>query len=673
MDKNWHTHTVSLAGDELDHQHREWLLTNGTGAYAMGTLPGINARRYHGLFVPTTHPPVGRIVAVNQMFENMMLTSITGTRSVQFTSCNFQQADGSWTPNPDGHAMLRRFDRGLTVSWVYMFNHIQFIRELELHHNAQAATLRYTVAGLAPDESAKLNLHPMMTMRDFHALCSEVDAFDVQAHAGSAVVTRDGNSLHMSCEGSTFTTKCEWWYGIGYPMDAERGQGCKEDYFLPGHFTVDVEPGKVNTFEVKLSLGAFPQISSDRAKHLKPMRKAIKDAVGEDAAMLAMAADDFVVDRTVGSRTLKTILAGYPWFADWGRDTFIALPGLMLCTGRFDAARDTLAAFASVIKDGLVPNRFDDYSSDESAAHYNSVDAALWYIQASHAYMDATEDKDSWNDWLCDAVKRIIEGYIKGAGSDVRMAGDGMIYAGNERTQLTWMDAKCNDVIFTPRQGKAVEINALWYCGLAQTAERLKNTDKQASAHYTKLTQRIKRAYVKTFWDEDRDALRDHVWLTDAGNEEHADRAVRPNQIFAASLPYSPLPQIRQKKVLSQVKEKLLTRYGLRTLPEADPHYHAQYTGEQFHRDKAYHQGTIWPWLMGPYAEAVLRVGKFSDESRAEAMEAVMPLLNFMKDKGIGQLHEIHEAQSPHRPVGCMAQAWSVAELLRVLCLINRE
>jgi predicted glycogen debranching enzyme len=673
MDKNWHTHNVSLAGDELDHLHREWLLTNGTGAYAMGTLPAINARRYHGLFVPTTHPPVGRIVAVNQIFENLMLTSQVGTRSVVFSSCNFQQEDGSFIPNPEGHTMLRRFDRGLTVSWVYMFDHIQLIRELELHQNVQAATLRYTVAGLAPDESAKLNLHPMMTMRDFHALCEKVDAFDVQGHADSAIVSRDGNSIQFSCDGSTFTTKCEWWYGIGYPMDAERGQGCREDYFLPGHFTVNVEAGKVNTFELKMSLGMFPELNADRGKHLKPMSKKLKETVGKDAPLLAMAADDFVVDRTVGDRTLKTILAGYPWFADWGRDTFIALPGLLLCTGRYDAARDTLAAFASVIKDGLVPNRFDDYSSDESSAHYNSVDAALWFIQAAHAYMDATEDNDSWNDWLCDAVKRIIEGYIKGAGSDVRMAGDGMIYAGNERTQLTWMDAKCNDVIFTPRQGKAVEINALWYCGLAQTAERLKNTDKQAANHYTKLTQRIKRAYVKTFWDEDRDALRDHVWLTDAGNEEHADRAVRPNQIFAVSLPYSPLPQVRQKKVLAEVRDKLLTRYGLRTLPETDPHYHPQYTGEQFHRDKAYHQGTIWPWLMGPYAEGVLRVGKFSDEAKAEAMQAISPLLNFLKEKGIGQLHEIHEAQPPHRPVGCMAQAWSVAELVRVMTMIGQK
>lgn len=672
MEKSWHTHTVSLAGDELDHSNREWLLTNGTGAYSMGTLPGINARRYHGLFVPTIAPPVGRIVAVHQVFENLMLTSITGTRSIQFTSCNFHQADGSWKANPDGHAMLRRFDRGLTVSWVYMFKHIQLIREIELHHNVQAATIRYTVAGLAPDESAKLNLHPMITMRDFHAICKKTDAFEIQAHAGSAVISRDGNALHISCDESTFTQKPEWWYDIGYELDAERGQECQEDYFLPGHFTVDVKAGEVNTFEMKVSLGAFPEIKSKREKHLKPMKKKLKAAVGNDAALLAMATDDFVVDRTVGKRTLKTILAGYPWFADWGRDTFIALPGLLLCTGRYDAARDTLAAFASVIKDGLVPNRFDDYSSDESSAHYNSVDAALWFIQAAHAYMDATEDMASWNDWLCDAIKRIIEGYIKGAGSDVRMAGDGMIYAGNENTQLTWMDAKCNGEIFTPRQGKAVEINALWYCGLAQTAERLKHTDKHAASHYTKLTQRIKRAYVKTFWDDERDALRDHVWLTDEGNEEHADRSIRPNQIFAVSLPYSPLPQIRQKKVLAEVRDHLLTRYGLRTLPEHDPHYHAQYTGEQFFRDKAYHQGTIWPWLIGPYAEAILRVGRFSDESKAEATGVILPLLNFMKEKGIGQLYEVHEAQSPHRPVGCMAQAWSVAELTRVMCMIGK-
>ncbi len=679
MNEQWHTHTVNLADDELEHLGREWLLTNGTGAYAMGTLPAINTRRYHGLFVAAVQPPVGRMVALNQMFEQLVLTSPAGTQTIEWSSCHFQQDDGQLIQAPQGNLLLRRFDRGLTIRWVYVFKHIQFIRELILHQNEQAATVQYQVSGLMADESAVLRVQPMLTLRDFHSLYQRADDFGIDAGVDQIQIDRHGvdfPGVQIKCLGSTFAYDPDWWFGVSYPADAERGQDHKEDYFLPGYFETAINPGQSAMVEVQVQVRVKEDQSPrpvERATHLQPMCDALEKFAGDDAELLAIAADDFVVKRTVGDRTLSTILAGYPWFADWGRDTFIALPGLLLCTGRHDEARDTLAAFASVIRHGLVPNRFDDYDKNADAAHYNSVDASLWFVRAAHAYMDATGDQDAWRDWLEAAVRQIIEGYIRGAGHDVRMAGDGMIYAGNDRTQLTWMDAKCDDVVFTPRQGKAVEINALWYCALAQTAERLKDSDKQAANHFTKLTQRIKRAFVKTFWDDERRCLRDHVWQTDDGDQEHADRAIRPNQIFTVSLPFSPLPQTKQRHVLKTVKDQLLTDYGLRTLPESDPHYHPFYSGNGFDRDKAYHQGTVWPWLIGPYAEGVLRAGKFSEESKTEALGVMMPLLNEMRDRGLGQLHEIHEAAYPHRAVGCMAQAWSVAEVIRVLDLIHSK
>ena len=362
-------------------------------------------------------------------------------------------------------------------------------------------------------------------------------------------------------------------------------------------------------------------------------------------------------------------MAGYPWFADWGRDTFISLPGLLLCTGRFDEARSTLKAYAQSLHNGLVPNRFDDY--DSKAAHYNAVDASLWFVHAAMEYYLTSGDQDAWDGWLCGAVMQVIDAYLRGTDHDIRMAGDGLISAGNPRTQLTWMDAARDGVVFTPRFGKPVEVNALWYHALVGMSELLADTDRSTSVHYVKLSKRVKRAFLKNFWDNKQGYLYDHIWADDQG-QETTDQTVRPNQIFAVSLPHSPLPRTKQQKVVKAVTQSLLTPLGLRTLPQDDPNYHGRYTGPMFDRDSAYHRGTVWPWLIGPYAEAVLRAGRFSDKSKKDALAAVEPLCQCLMSDGLGQLHEIHDGDPPHRPVGCMAQAWSVAELLRVLWLIEQ-
>jgi len=395
---------------------------------------------------------------------------------------------------------------------------------------------------------------------------------------------------------------------------------------------------------------------------------ALSVAPGALHRALAIASDDFVVDRTVKGRSLSTILAGYPWFADWGRDTFIALPGLLIETGRFEEARGTLQVFAESIKDGLVPNRFDDY--DDNAAHYNTVDASLWFVHAALRYVEVSGDRDSWNGWLSAACLNIMDSYIKGTGFDIRMAGDGLITAGNRSTQLTWMDAATGGVVFTPRHGKAVEINALWYAALTGLSTALKTDNKRIADHYDKLAARVKRSFAKTFWNEQLGCLADCVW-TDEQGVDHRDDSIRPNQIFAVSLPDSPIPQTLQKQVLAAVKEKLLTPKGLRTLPQNHSAYHGRYTGNQFIRDEAYHQGTVWAWLIGPYVEGVLRAGRFSDAAKREAMDALKPLLDEMMNEGLGQLHEIYEAESPHRAVGAVAQAWSVSEVLRVWRMIE--
>ncbi|MEX2386927.1 MAG: amylo-alpha-1,6-glucosidase, partial [Phycisphaeraceae bacterium] len=463
-----------------------------------------------------------------------------------------------------------------------------------------------------------------------------------------------------------------------------------------------------------------------RAKHLAPMRERVsgfgirgsgsasvkKKAKGraKDAGpaqlenrnpkletLLAIAADDFVVDRTIGDEKLSTIIAGYPWFGDWGRDTFIALPGLLLDTGRHDEARAVLRAFARSIRDGLVPNRFDDY--DASAAHYNTVDASLWFISSALKYIDVTDDDHAWHDWLAEACLDIVHHYQQGTAGEVTLPNgrtrpmigmdrDGLIVAGTPGTQLTWMDAACGDVVFTPRPGKCVEINALWHHALLDLADALerrpmKHASKRARPDdLRKLAATVQRSFNSLFWNGEAKCLFDHVYDGDA--EPSVDASIRPNQAFAVAVAHSPLPVTKQRQVLKAIRDHLLTPVGLRTLPPDHPAYHGRYTGDQFHRDEAYHQGTIWPWLIGVYAEGLLRVGKFSDKARAEALQTIAPLLDHLQGStpvpfrgGIGQLAEIYEAdadkQGQHRPVGCPAQAWSVAEALRICRLVSTK
>ena len=677
MENQWVTHHLDAGDGGLDKS--EWLLTNGTGGYAMGTAAGVNTRRYHGLLVVAARPPVGRVVALNQMLERLTPDRTGKAEGLELTSCLFREAD-ELVHTPAGHESLVHFSKGLHVEWVYRQDGVSFTRRLVLHWKEQAATLHYTVEGLS--HPGMLSLWPMLTLRDFHSLMHQDDAerFHIEEQgpqASQVKISRGDMTVAMACDRGRFVAGQDWWHNVHYPIDARRGQEDREDYYLPGRFDVPLEgsdgPQSV-TVTVAMDTPVRPcQTAAARADHLGPMLESIcRDSDDHDGTkrMLVMAADDFVVDRRDGKKNLSTILAGYPWFADWGRDTFIALPGLMLATGRFSEAQETLRSFSEAIQDGLVPNRFDDYN--DKAAHYNTVDASLWFIHAAIEYVNESGDRDSWDAWLAGSVTQIIKAYIKGTRHGIALAGDGLITAGSAQTQLTWMDAAHEGEVFTPRFGKAVEINALWYHVLLATAQLIADKDSHTANHYNKLAARAKRAFSKVFWDENAGYLRDHVWTDREGNE-HVDLTCRPNQIFAVSLAHSPLARNRQRQVINTIQSCLLTPYGLRTLPQSDENYHGQYAGAPRDRDRAYHQGTVWPWLIGPYAEAILRAGRFEPKAREQAMAAIEPLLQFMGERGIGQLHEIHEGDPPHRPVGCIAQAWSVAQVLRVLQLIEKK
>ena len=697
MDLALPTHRVEAA---LGHDvllRREWLLTNGTGAYSMGTALGCNTRRYHGLLVAATRPPVGRVLALNQVLDELSLhTPGDGPDlGLQLASALFP-VDGGLDHHPSGNEALSHFERGVAAAWTYTGHGLTVTRELVLHHHANAITLRYTLAGeTLAQHDATFRLAPMLTLRDFHGLTHRDDhpsfEMSVEPHGQTATFKRGPLSLTMHGPATAaFEAAPDWWYDLAYPLDTRRGQADREDAFVPGRFVVSLRKGlERHTLEFTAALGtspAAPQHPHDRVKHLRPML----DRLPGDArqrTIFALAADDFVVARTVGKQKLSTILAGYPWFADWGRDTFIALPGLLLCTGRHDEAGRVLRAFAESLRDGLVPNRFNDYEAD--AAEYNTVDASLWFVHAGLAYLDAaptpgsskvkTGVKRDGHAWLTRAMRTVVDAYAAGTTADshhgepiaIRMDEDGLITAGHGQSQLTWMDAAVGDTVFTPRPGKCVEINTLWHSALVGLANHLEPTDPGSADRYRALAARVAAAFVATFTRPDQPGLIDHV------TPEHApDPAVRPNQIFAASLERSPLPDRLKPGVVDVVRDLLLTPGGLRTLPPDDPDYHPTYGGPQADRDGAYHRGTVWPWLIGPYAEAVLRAGNFSKASRADARAALAPLLDHLESAGLGQLPELFDADVTAdtlaaKSKGTPAQAWSVAEVLRVLMLIE--
>jgi predicted glycogen debranching enzyme len=384
----------------------------------------------------------------------------------------------------------------------------------------------------------------------------------------------------------------------------------------------------------------------------------------EKLKILCIAADQFISKRRINHNYGTTIVAGYPWFGDWGRDAFIALPGLLLSTGRFDEARSVLSTFAAAADGGMIPNCFDDRNG---AAHFNSVDASLWFINAAFQYLSATGDAKTFMQELMPIIRWIIDSYNKGTRFGIHADTDGLITAGTSQTQLTWMDANDGNVAFTPRYGKAVEVSALWYNSLCWLAEFYARRDIENAKHYQSMVDKVGDSFCKLFWDPTRNYLNDCI-----APDGSVDSAIRPNQIFAVSLPFSPLPAEQQKAVVDAVEKHLLTPYGLRTLNTADSCYKGQYTGPQQQRDAAYHQGTVWPYLIGPFVESYLKVYGTSRKTKKKAAEFIQPLLKHLTDDGcLGSISEIFDGDPPHKPRGCIAQAWSVAELIRAYRLVN--
>ncbi len=674
---------------------QEWLLTNGLGGFAMGTAAGVATRRYHALLIGATTPPVGRIAALNAVSERVEV----GGGRYDFSTFEFNSR-AQPVSHPDGASRLVRFEVDESARWVYSAGGLEFTRELVLFAGINAAGLRYGVkrTGAAAKGEARLTIRPLVSLRDFHELIrrGRADNFGVQASAPGVTIVREEHRLHLESRGEramAFVHEEQWWYDFFYGEDAQRGQECVEDLFSPGHFEVVLNPGQDSvSLEIAAWMGAEKptrdveaESSAQRARGEAIAAAAVPAGAGAKERQLigtlARSADAFVVAKQDRVGVLKGVstIAGYPWFSDWGRDTFISLPGLLLVTGRFDEARRELESFARARRNGIIPNVFRDQTGEPE---FNTVDASLWFVHAACRWLEATGDRAGFDSLLLDACVDVVQAYRRGTDFNIAMDPmDKLITAGTNATQLTWMDARRDGVTFTPRHGKAVEINALWYNALRSLAAAVPVNKGTLAADLHDLASAVGRSFTGKFWDAGRGCLHDCLTPTDSAGWV-PDSSVRPNQIFAVSLPHSPLSAAQQRAVVECVRSRLLTPMGVRTLDPADPRYRGRYRGSLFERDGAYHQGTAWPWLLGPVAEAVLRVGGFSAAAKQDAMKILEPIVTQLRHGAAaacagtcaGQIAEVYDGDgtdnSPQQAGGCPAQAWSVAEALRVMKMI---
>ncbi|MEZ6244087.1 MAG: amylo-alpha-1,6-glucosidase [Phycisphaerales bacterium] len=667
----------------------EWLLTNGLGGFAMGSVLGTPTRRYHGLLIAAARPPVERVVALSAVHETIVLDpGGMGERRVYLTPFHFADAGkrAIWSPDVVG------FERGSGCVWSYRIDAgggqtLRVRKRVQLIHGRQAVVVRYEVEGAA----CRIALRPLVALRGFHDLI-ETGTFDKRFELGEHERGMDGGAgglrLSLSCEGARLDPTQERWRGFEYAWEIRRGLEAVEDLLVPGLVRAACDGRSATRVELQASVdgGGPASIEEDREARKSRSRRLVAGSLagagieGDDArarpiARLTVAGDEFVVRRNGG----VSVIAGYPWFADWGRDAMICLPGLFLAPGRLDEALGTLRTFAKARRNGLIPNRFDDH---DAPAHYNTVDASLWFVHAAREYLDAGGDREAFVRELRPACVEIVEAYLSGTGFKIGVdPADGLVFAGDETTQLTWMDAQRAGVTFTPRHGKACEINALWHNALRTLAPTLAGDEPDLAARYAAMAERVAASYRRAFLGGPGGGLIDHLAPTGGGGWTPRG-GIRPNQLFAVSLPHSPLTPEERRRVVDVVGRELVTPLGVRTLSRAgDEHgaasYRGRYEGTLFERDAAYHNGTAWAWLLPVYAEAVARAGEFSAKACAEARGVLAPLVAWLeRGWAPGQLPEIFdgddEAGRPQRPDGCPAQAWSVAETLRVWTMASR-
>ena len=644
----------------------EWLCTNGLGSFASGTVSGVNTRKYHGYPTVAARPPVERYVMLAHVEDRLWI----GDRSYALSANEFPDVI-----DPSGYENIVDFAYQNGPIWHYRCGDALIEKSLVLAHGQDTVSIRYKL--LEPStqrEPPRLHVQPMLAGRHFHATTTAGNRPQWQLADRSSA--RDSLMLStpqcpvrlfISHNADRFSDGPCWWYNFTLRAESARGYPDRDDLWTPGALEFTLTPGRSVGLTCSTRPVAFTEqdaIFANAAKRAESLVIKINDTSepAQLAQRLSVAADQFVVSRA-GEKNASgkmSVIAGYPWFEDWGRDTFISLTGLSLVTGRFDVAKSILVTFADHIRDGLAPNRFPDESDHPD---YNTVDASLWFIHAAYQYWRYSGDHALLRDYLYAPLNQIIDCYRAGTRYGIRMDSDGLIRAGEPGVQLTWMDAKIGNDVVTPRYGKPVEINALWFNAL-----KIMETVAQLAVHSARanelaaLAVKVQAAFGARFWNPAAGCLFDVI--TDDG---YGDASIRPNQIISLGLPFGMLDGSKSKCIINVVQQKLLTPMGLRTLAPGSPGYQGRYTGDQNARDHAYHQGTAWPWLIGPFVSGYIKTLGNTPQSRAEAWGFLKPFAAHLAQAGLGSISEIADGDSPHTPRGCFAQAWSVAEVLRPL------
>ena len=665
----------------------EWLCTNGLGGYASGTIAGANARKYHGYLVVAAHPPVQRYVVLSRVEDRLIVgggaeaapmavgggqPAVTGGGVYDLSTDEFADII-----HPQGYKNLISFEMGHEGGgpvWRFQVGDAVIEKSITLVHGQDTVIVRYELISRKGGAPVKLQLQPMLAGRDFHATIQlhQRPWWTIGAPVDAAIALSAPEcpvKLFVTHNAERFNVNACWWYNFTFRTERQRGYPDREDLWTPGMLEYALLPGVAVGFIASTRPVAWEKhaelIAATKKRH-DDLAKAFEksDPADELLSTLSVAADQFVVQRGLGGGgglEKKSVIAGYPWFEDWGRDTFISLPGLTLVTRRFEVAKSILSTFADHMRRGLLPNRFPDKSQAGSPPDYNTVDASLWFIQAAYAYWRYTGDVAFLTKYLYPKLCEIMESYRDGTDFGIRMDADGLIRAGDGNHQPTWMDAKIGDWVVTPRHGKPVEINALWYANLrVMSLVAARANDAARAATFKQLADRVALIFEKTYFNAVTKCLNDVV-----ADDGTPDASIRPNQLLAVSLPFSPLSSEAQVGVVAACQKLLLTPMGMRTLAPGSPSYHGRCAGDQRARDMAYHQGTVWPWLIGPFVTAYVKVRGSSAAGRQEARAFIDPFRDHLQKAGLGSISETADGDFPFTPRGCPAQAWSVAEVLR--------
>lgn len=636
-----------VCGSLLEAEKKEWLVTNGIGGYASGTIATTLTRRYHGLLVAALQPPLGRTVLVSKLDE-----------TVHYAGENYDLFANRWadeTISPKGYQHIERFYlENTTPVWVYAFSDALLEKRIWIQPRKNTTYIQYRfLRGSSP---IALNARAMVNYRDYHS--STHGGWPMrteQVENGLKITPIEGAvPLYIMSPTGSIMPEPDWYDRFALKMEQYRGFDGLEDILSIENFHSSISPG--GSALIVLSTMANPILEEAQAWQLRTATDnailSAANALPEEIRFLALAADQSIVDRPSSQEPDgKSVIACYPWFGDWGRDTMISLPGLTISTGRPQIARNILRTFSHFVDQGMLPNRFPDAGE---RPEYNTTDATLWYFEALRTYLAATGDLEFIAE-LFPVLEDIIDWHERGTRFQIKMdPEDGLLYAGEAGVQLTWMDAKAGDWVVTPCIGKPVEVNALWFNALSSMAQFAASLGKHVE-RYALLADQVRSSFQR-FWYADGGYCYDVI---DGPN--HPDASLRPNRILAVSLPNCPLDVLQQKAIVDTTAKYLLTSFGLRSLAQSDPAYQGHYGGDVIQRDGAYHQGTVWAWLIGPFAQAHLHV--YHDPELA--LSFLIPFMNHLADHGLGSISEIFDGEPPFTPRGCIAQAWSVAEVIR--------